>query len=188
MEKRHTFAQDLSIILVKIGAIKEDEGKALQKAFKDADHDNFTEFLLDRGLIEEEDLLKALSLYYKVPAFDVVGYFFDHTLLQQFPKDLLLRLGIIPLEVEDDSIMIMVACEPNDPELLPAIGNYVSYDIQFRVGFFRDISDAIKEFYDRSPTDTDTDEDLREEREESREERRMELEEEELLWEEEEEE
>lgn len=188
MEKRHTFAQELCIILVKQKAIKEEESKAMQKAFKDADHDNFTEFLLDRGLVDEEALFKALAIYYKVPAFDVVGYFFDHALLQQFSKDFLLRNGVIPLEVEDDSIMIMVSHEPDNPDLLPGIGNFVSYDIQFRVGFMRDIADAVKEFYDRSPTDMNTDEDLRQEREEAREERSQELEEEELVWEEEEEE
>ena len=75
-----------------------------------------------------------------------------------FPKDMLLRNAIIPLEV-DENMMIMVASEPDDPELLFEIGEYVSYDIQFYVGLGRDICDAVKEFYDKSDTEDTEDED-----------------------------
>lgn len=161
MEKRETFAQALCDVLVKQKVVSEAEGRALARAFKSSEKENFDDFLLEEGLVDEDVLLRALAQYYQLPPVDVTGYFFDTQLLRNFPKDFLLRNGIIPLEVEDD-FMTVVASNPDNPDLLPAIGAYTSEDIQFRVGLGRDISDSIKEFYDKSLTDmtSDTDTDL----------------------------
>jgi len=159
MEKREEFAEALCAILVKHKAISEAEGRALQRAFKGAQKEIFDDFLLDEGLIEEEDLLRALGEYYQVPPIDVTGYFFDTLLLRNFPKDFLLRNRIIPLETDED-ILIVVASNPDNADLLSGIGAYATEDIQFRVGLGRDISDAVKEFYDKSLTDLTTDDDL----------------------------
>lgn len=161
MEKRETFAQALCEVLVKQRVVSEAEGRALARAFKSSEKENFDDFLLEEGLVDENVLLRALGQYYQLPAVDVTGYFFDTQLLRNFPKDFLLRNRIIPLEVEDD-FMTVVASDPDNQDLLSAIGAYTSEDIQFRVGLGRDISDAVKEFYDKSPTDLidDNDTDL----------------------------
>ena len=159
MEKRDTFAHALSEILAKHKVISEAEGRALHRSFKNADKEQFDDFLQEEGLVEEEDLLKALAEYYQVPAVDVTGYFFDTQLLRNFPKDFLLRNFIIPLEYEDD-ILIIVANNPDIPDLLPELGKFTSEDIQFRVGLARDIADAVKEFYDKSLTDLPDDQEM----------------------------
>ncbi len=73
-------------------------------------------FYLKKRLIDREDLLRALSVYFQSSAFDVIGYlFFDTQLLHMFsPKIFCLRNAIIPREV-DEEIMIMVASEPDLP-------------------------------------------------------------------------
>lgn len=162
MEKRESFAQALCEILVKHHVINEAEGRALQRSFKSTDKEYFDDFLLEEGLIEEEPLLRALSEYYQVPSVDVTGYFFDTELLRNFPKDFLLRNRIVPLEMEDD-VLTVVANDPDNADLLSSIGAYTSEDIQFRVGLARDITDAVSEFYDKSPTDLLDDQDLDEE-------------------------
>lgn len=162
MEKREKFAQELSEILVKHRVVSEAEGRSLQRTFKNADRDNFDEFLLEEGLVEEAPLLTALSEYYQVPAVDVTGYFFDTELLRNFPKDFLLRNCIVPLEMEDD-VLIVVASNPDNPDLLSGMGAYTSEDIQFRVGLARDISDAVKEYYDKSLTDLMDEQDYQDE-------------------------
>jgi len=173
--KGETYAEHLTDILIKQKSIKPEEGKAIKKAFKESDQDIFDEFLIDEGLVEEDDLLAALSKYYQVPSFDVVGYFFDTFLLQQFPKDLLLRCEMIPLEV-DENILIMIAAEPNAPDLLDIIGENVSYDVHFYVGISRNIRDAIQAYYEQSDTDpvANQDIDLREQRRLTRQELSME--------------
>jgi hypothetical protein len=159
MEKRETFAQELCDIFVKHNVIDEAEGRALQRSFKNSEKENFDDFLLEEGLIEEAPLLRALAEYYQVPSVDVTGYFFDRQLLRNFPKDFLLRNRIIPLEMEDDELTV-VASQPDNPDLLSTMGAYTSEDIQFRVGLGRDISDAIREFYDKSPAEVLDDQDL----------------------------
>lgn len=152
MEKKEAFAYQLCNILLRHRVVTESEARALQRSFKGSDKENFDDFLLEEGLIEENQLLRALGDYYKVPSVDVTGYFFDTLLLQNFPKDFLLRNRIIPLEIDED-ILIIAASEPDDLDLLAVLGAYTSDDIQFRVGLGRDICDAVKEFYDKSPTD-----------------------------------
>jgi len=163
MEKRRTFAQDLSDILERNKVLTSDESAAMKKAFEESEKAQFDDFLLEEGLVQEEELLKALGQYYQVPAFDVVGYFFNHNLITKFPKGFLLREAVVPVEVEEN-ILSVVASEPDKDGLESMIREYVSYDIVFMVGLRRDICDAVKEFYDRSPSDIDEDADLRAER------------------------
>lgn len=152
MNHRETFAQALSDILVKHKVITAADSRAMHRAFKDSGKEQFDDFLLEEGLVEEAALLRALAEHYQVPAIDVVGYFFDHELLRNFPKEFLVENRIIPLEI-DGAILVMVASIPNDSNVLVSIGKYSSADVQFRVGLARDIIDAIREYYDPSITE-----------------------------------
>lgn len=167
MEKHASFAKELTNILLKNRIIKDKESYNLQKLFQESSKEYFDNFLLEEGVVSKEDLLHALSQLYKVPAVDVDGYFFQTFLLHKFPKDILHRHAFIPMDVDDD-IMTIVASEPDNPRLLPLIGDYVSYDIVFRVGLRLDITDAITEFYDKAITEVPQDIDLRVERTEDR--------------------
>lgn len=163
MEKKETFTEGLAQILVKNKVVAPDEAKSMQEMFADSIKETFDDFLLEEGLVEESDLLKALSEYYQLPSFDVVGYFFDHNLTTKFPKGFLLRNGVIPLEV-DQNMLIVVSSNPDESGLESSIRDYVSYDVNFMVGLKRDICDAVKEFYDLAPSEVEEDIDLREER------------------------
>jgi len=156
-----SFEAKLLTVLIKMHAINAEDALALEKAFHDSGVDQFDDFLLSEGIIDEENLLEALSQCYQVPSFDVVGYFFERHYVRMFPKDMLLRNRIIPLDVDENS-MVVVASQPDNPELLSEIGANVSYDIQFYVGIGRDICDAVEEFYDKSDTQDAADEDIHE--------------------------
>lgn len=156
------FEVRLCEILVNHGVITQEESQAIQASFHESETDQFDDFLLSEGLVDEERLLEALAEYFQVPAFDVIGYFFQTHLLRMFPKQMLARNEIIPLEV-DENMMVIVANNPDNPELLAEIGENVSYDIRFYVGIGRDIIDAVEEFYDLADTENLPDDDLREE-------------------------
>jgi hypothetical protein len=178
MEKRKSFAKELCKILAKRKLIKESESESLQQLFVESPKEYFDDFLLEEGIVAREDLILALQDFYKVPAVDVVGYFFQPFLLHKFPLDVLHRYAFIPMDV-DENMMTIVASEPDDPRLLPLIGEYVSYDIHFTVGLRQDITDAITEFYEKAVTEVQEDVDSRAERLEERGERSQVLEEEE---------
>lgn len=180
--KGESFAEGLTKILVKRKIINAGEAQALRKSFRDSPKPNFDEFLLDEGLVDKDDLLPALAEYYQLPAFDAVGYFFDHQLVRMFPKIFLRSNGIIPIE-RDENMLIILASNPIDQNLLPRIGRYVSYDIRFRVGLQQDIFNAIQEFYDQSVTGLDYDEGLDENRKARADRIRKEKEDQELAFE-----
>ncbi|MCK5632216.1 hypothetical protein KAH94_00545 [bacterium] len=163
MKKKEAFTQGLAQILVKNKVLDVNDAQSLQEMFKNSTKETFDEFLLEEGLVETPDLLKALSQYYQLPSFDVVGYFFDHNLITKFPKGFLLRSGIIPLEV-DQNMLIVVASNPDESGLESTIRDYVSYDVHFMVGINRNINDMVKEFYDAAPSAVQEDVDLRQER------------------------
>lgn len=149
MKKDVSFVQRLSTSLLANQAITSKEADSLVTMFHDRAKGRVDNFLLDEGMVEREELLKALSDVYQVPYFDANGYFFDHDLLATFPKDVLISKGIIPLQVDED-ILIVVASNPEDAELIDVIGHSVSYDVQFYVGIKRDILEAIEEYFDQS--------------------------------------
>jgi len=123
--------------------------QALQEAFNHSEVERYEEFLLDEEVVVKADLLNVLEKYYQMPAVDVVGMLLDHDLVIKFPKDVMLRMGFVPYQ-QDGDILQVIAARPHDAELLAVIGESVSYDVVFMVGFYRDICDAVKEFYDSS--------------------------------------
>lgn len=151
MAHANNFEQKLTEILVKNKAISAQQAQELTQSFKKEDPETFEDYLLNSGLINKATLLKALSNYYQLPAFDVSGYLFEHDLLKEFPKDVMLRNRFIPVEADQD-ILIVVASMPSD-DLAVIIEKYVNNDVQFNVGLRRDIEDAVKEFYDESILD-----------------------------------
>lgn len=162
MDALKNFEAGFLEVLVKLKFLSSDDAHKLIAAYHESDVDQFDEFLLSEGIVEKEQLLEALAEYYQVPFFDVTGYFFETHLLRMFSKDMLLRNEIIPLQV-DENMLIVVAADPSDSELLFEIGENVSYDIRFHVGIARDICDAVKEYYDKADTQDPEDEDLRQE-------------------------
>lgn len=159
MRNQAQLVQRLTDILVKHKVVNNTDGELLKSSFEKSAIDNYVDFLLTENIVDDVNVLRALGEYFQVPAFDVVGHFFDHALLHQFPKGFLLRNEIIPLDV-DEAIMVVVASDPGDDELLVKIGKYVGYDVQFRVGLARDIIDAVEDYYDKAITEDDEDSDL----------------------------
>ncbi len=163
MPRGQTFVEGIAKILVERDIITEKMAQGFKDGFKNSAKDQFDDFLLEEGLVEKEDILMALSQYYKVPSFDVTGYFFYHTLLQKFPEDFLVRHAIIPLAVEGDMLM-MVASNPNMPGLESLVREYVSWDINFMVGIKQDIISQIRDYYDKSIAALPEDEEALEQR------------------------
>lgn len=156
MAYHNNFVEEISRILEQKEVFKSQEMKALQKEFSQTSGRSFEQFLLDTGMAPKQKVLEALSEYYKVPWIDVRGIFFDHHFVTMFPQELMKREGFIPYRQEGD-ILSIIASNPSNEDLPDIIGDYVSYDVAFMVGIYRDIFNAIEEFYDLAPTEVDLD-------------------------------
>lgn len=146
-----SFVDCLGDILEKQKLFTQDDIVALKKDFHNSSIPIFEDFLIQEGLIEKEDLLRALGIFYQTEAVDAEGFFFDHHLVTMFPKDEMLRTMFIPYEHDGDNedVLTVLAANPHNPELLSIIGKYVSYDIIVFVSLARDIIDAVQEYYDK---------------------------------------
>lgn len=178
MAKNETFARALSEILVRDGVISLQASHEIQKMFKESAIDQFDYFLLQEGLAQKKEILKALGSYYQVPAMDVVGQFFDSVLLNNFPEEFLVRNEVIPLEEENEDMLVVVAADPEKEGLESAMRNYSTADITFMVGIGRDIIDAVREYYDKADNEENYNKDVDQERREETQTRRQTLEEE----------
>ena len=146
MEQHKNFGDRLMEILIHEKICSQNDAVDILTMFKDSSKGRIDSFLLEENIVEKEKLLSALSKVYEVSSFDVKGYFFDHELLLLFPKDFLLENVIIPLKTEEDMLTVIMS-NPEDDDLLETIGNYVSYDLNVKVGIAQDILDAIEEYY-----------------------------------------
>lgn len=142
-----TIVDALCALFQKHHLFKPQEITVMKKKFQEVSEGAFEDFLLEEGLIEKENLLPILEEFYKVPALDVEGIFFEHHLLSMFPKDAMLRNMFIPYQ-RDGDVLIVVAAHPSNGALPEIIGQFVSYDVTFMVGLTRDIKDAIEDFID----------------------------------------
>jgi len=149
MKRKEEFVPGLCNVLVKNKLYSKEEAKELEKSFTESSQTQFDNFLLDEGLIDKEDLLKALSDYYQTPALDITGYFFQTFLLRKFPKFVMIQNLFIPLEI-DQNFMSIVTANPANPDLYTIIGKYVSHDLSFYVSTTQDIINGIQEFYNKS--------------------------------------
>ena len=150
MKNMSPFVEKFTTILLDQGFIQKSEADALKQDFYDRSKDTFDFFLLDEGLISKEKILKALSIYYQVPSIDIVGIFFDHYLLTNFPKDFLIRNMVIPYQIEGE-ILTVIANNPADEDLSVKIEKLTDYNVEFLVGLGQPILDAIEEYYDLPP-------------------------------------
>ena len=151
MAKHDNLAEGIAKILVERKVVSPEEGESFKKLFYDRAKPSFVNFLLEEGLVTKTAILKALSEFYQKPYFDANGFFFDQHLVQMFPDDVMIRNLFIPIE-QDQNMLVVLVSDPSNPELLKKIGEHVSYDIRFNVGIAQDIINAIREFSDWAVT------------------------------------
>lgn len=157
MDYEQQLIDGITKVLVQLNYLTTEDAHALHEAFNKSDVERFEEFLLDEDVVNKEDLLKCLQIYYKLPAIDVVGILFEHDLIIKFPKEAMLNAGFIPYQRDGDIVQI-IAARPQDAELPEVISAFVSYESVFMVGIYRDICDAAKEFHDEALTIVEEDE------------------------------
>jgi hypothetical protein len=158
----HHFVNRVAQAFVKLKVMSEAEAESFEKEFSGRSKGRVDEFLLDEGIVDRENLLKVLQSVYNIPSNDVRGHFFNHQILMLFPRDFLVNKSVIPLDIDNDILTIIVS-NPEDDETMEMIGNYVPYSVNMLVGIRRDIIDAIEEYYDEDVATADIEDEESEE-------------------------
>ena len=117
----------LPIILDKIG-----EGK-----------ERFGELCLQKGLISEEDLARALAEQYHLEYVDLKGYRIDDELMNAIPVDTIHRLRFVPLEMTTESLVAAVS-DPTDVLNLDELEHMFDLPVEIRVATESAIAGMLK--------------------------------------------
>jgi type IV pilus assembly protein PilB len=138
----------------KLGEILVDQGRispaALEKLFKEQAGAmvRLGELILERGAVDKPSLVKALEEVSRVPYLDCSSIQCDAAALQAVPKSTALRLGALPLQM-DQSRMTVAMVEPQNVATIDELRFTVGKNIVPRFGFRAEILSAIVRNYDR---------------------------------------
>jgi type IV pilus assembly protein PilB len=138
----------------RLGEVLIDQGQisaaALQKLFKEQEGNvvRLGELILERGIVDKASLVKALEEVSRVPYLDCSDAQCDRSALQSITKSMAVRLGVLPLEM-DQSRMIVAMVEPQNVATIDELRFTVGKNIVPRFGFRAEILSAIVRNYER---------------------------------------
>jgi type IV pilus assembly protein PilB len=107
----------------KIGEILLDAGSItqaqLEEALKDqvASNNKLGELLIEKGVLTAQQVTEALGLQFMLPVVNVNEYLGNISAINSLPKSLMERLGVFPLELQNNGSTLLVAI--SDPLNLP---------------------------------------------------------------------
>lgn len=102
--------------------------------------------LTSKGLIAEDNLLEALSQALDIPRKRINPEDIDGELAKKVPAKLVTHYNFMPLKLEDGAIQIAVN-DPLEVLALDEIGLFLNQEVKPVLAEFKDIQEAIKNFY-----------------------------------------
>jgi len=101
-----------------------------------------SEVLINQGLVKAEDLAAVLSVQLNVPLIDLKGHMAQPDALRLIPEDMARKHILIPLDVVDDSLVVVMA-DPEDIYTIEDIKSQAKMRIEIAIGIPADIERAI---------------------------------------------
>ncbi|GAI94079.1 unnamed protein product, partial [marine sediment metagenome] len=101
-----------------------------------------SEILMDQGLVKAEDLATVLSVQLNVPLIDLKRHMVQPNALRLIPEDMARKHILIPLDVVDDSLVVVMA-DPEDIRTIEDIKAQAKTRVEVALGVPSDIERAI---------------------------------------------
>ncbi|MBE9503469.1 MAG: Flp pilus assembly complex ATPase component TadA [Proteobacteria bacterium] len=131
-------------ILVEMGALAEDKLLEIVELAKDGEN-RFGEVCLAEGYIREEQLAMALAKQSGLDYVDLGDFEPEEELTEEIPLELMLRHGVIPYEIKDDRLALVVS-DPTDILLIDELELILSRNLLLVVATKKGIERALKIF------------------------------------------
>ena len=140
-------------ILVRAGALARDQ---LQQVLAEVEHTavDLGEVLVARGLIEEPEMLQALSMSLNLPCVGLDRVAPDPRALKLVPRDLCVRHHLIPVEVEKSRTgehLHVAMANPADVRAIKVVTRHARLRIRPLIAGAREIHLAIQKHYGGAP-------------------------------------
>lgn len=103
----------------------------------------FGEICVQEGLINDDDLARALAEQFNLEYVDLTGFKPDEALINALPPDALYRFRFVPLEKTENSMVVAVA-DPTDVVKLDELELLFDLPVQIRVAAESAVSALIK--------------------------------------------
>ncbi len=131
-------------VLVEMGALTEDKLLEIVELAKDGEN-RFGEVCLAEGYIREEQLAMALAKQSGLDYVDLGDFEPEEELTEEIPLELMLRHGVIPYEIKDDRLALVVS-DPTDILLIDELELILSRNLLLVVATKKGIERALKIF------------------------------------------
>lgn len=108
----HQFRKKLGDILSEKGVLSQDQLQYVIEKRKTVS-ERFGEICVNDGLVTEEEVSRALAEQFGFEFIDLQGFKIDEAILSAFPPDVVYRYHFIPLDQEDEALVIAIS-DPTD--------------------------------------------------------------------------
>jgi hypothetical protein len=102
--------------------------------------------LLELCVITEKHLLEGMSMTFGLPAADTRSFDFSQELIDDFPAEIALKYGVIPL-LESKGKIYLAMLDPHNLQMIDEISFTIGKGIQPHVATEMEINRLLKEFY-----------------------------------------
>jgi len=135
----------LGELLIEKGLITAEELKELLSV-QQKEGGRLGDLLVKQGYIRTEELLTILSSQYNVPVVDLKKNEVQPQALALVPEEIARKSAIIPLEIDEDSLLLAMAF-PDDVRTLRDISTRTGKRVQVVIASMNDINNAIDLYY-----------------------------------------
>jgi adsorption protein B len=134
------YKQRLGELLVELNYITYEQLADVIEEWQDTRRRRLGRSLLDKGFIDEDRLLQALSMQLRIPVKTIDASVIDREVYRELPFDLLRQHRVVPLQ-RSTAGRLVVACEVlPEPEVTSQIEQAAECEIEFRLATEADIS------------------------------------------------
>ncbi len=136
--------QEMGQVLLDSGLLTPEQLTEARQARRDGE--STTDVLVRQGVITPRDAAMALSLQLNLPLIDLKRHAVQPEAVALVPQEIAYRYGLIPLEVIDDEL-ILVMEDPLDIQALEDVSIRAKMRIKPAVGVRDDIQEALQLYY-----------------------------------------
>ncbi|MDR1620749.1 MAG: hypothetical protein LBS00_00055, partial [Synergistaceae bacterium] len=134
----------------KIGEILLDAGSVTQAQLDEALRDQVSsnnklgELLIEKGVLTAQQVTEALALQFMLPVVNVNEYLGNISAINSLPKSLMERLGVFPLELQNNGNTLLVAIsDPLDLVVQDELRMATTLNIKFALATEQNIYSAL---------------------------------------------
>ncbi len=136
------YRKKLGEILAERGDLSQDQLQYVLEKRKTV-ADRFGEICVNDGLVTEEAVSRALAEQFGFDFIDLQGFRIDEKILGEFPPDLVYRFHFVPIEVEDEALVIAIA-DPTDVINLDELEIVLNRPLKFKIGTKSQIAQILR--------------------------------------------